>query len=223
MPSGIPVGGIFTQIAARSSHASAGVLTVDAVAIDFSTLNAAQVAPAVVAGGQSASLITQAAGSTPSPGGVLNTPLRLTSNSIPRPKPPQIAKRPAVERAQLPEVIALAAIGNPKTRPVSDVVQAAIPSPSIDSMTEQTTQPEGLAIAEALPFSIRRSEPGDAGTSETDQNEQRAPANAVIYSAGWVTVAVSAPGLASTIRRGRRRVRRRSIVVAKGPLPGLAR
>jgi hypothetical protein len=215
MPSGIPVGGIFTQIAAHGNHASVSVLSVDAVAIDFSSLNSAPVTPIVApAAGQPAALITQAAGSAPGPGGVLRGSLRLSSNSTPRLKPLEITKRPARERAQLPEVVALESSGIPNNGPVFEMVQSAIP----------TTKPEALLVSQELPAVDIGIDPGETGTGgQTDRDEQRASADVIVYSAGWVTVAVSAPGLTSMTRRGRRRVRRRPTLLPKGRSPGSAR
>ena len=219
--------GIFTQIAAHGNDASASVLSVDAIAIDFSTFNTASVTPAVVpaavAGGQPASLVTQTAAGTLGPGGVLKTAFRLSSNPTPRLKLLDTAKRASLERPELPEVIALAAGGIPTNGPVSEMVQSGIPSPSIDSITEPTTEPQGLVATDSLASVVIGINPNDIDTGEIDLAEQRAPANLVVYSAGWLTVAVSAPGLTSMIRRGRRRVRRYSTVVPKDRVPGLAR
>jgi hypothetical protein len=103
------------------------------------------------------------------------------------------------------------------------VPQDSVPAPSINSMTELTKESLELVARRALPAVAIGFDPGGADTGETDLNEQRAPANVVIYSAGWVTVAVSAPGLTSMIRRENGRLRRRSTVVPRRRFSGSPR
>ena len=90
-------------------------------------------------------------------------------------------------------------------------------------MTEPTKEPAELVAGQALPAVANGLDPGFADTDGTDLNEERAPANLVIYSASWLTVAVSAPGLASMIRRDKGRLRRRSTVVPRRRFPGSPR
>jgi hypothetical protein len=219
IPSGVPAGGIFAQMAAYTTRGSVGVLNVDAVTVDLSTLSTAPVAtsgtPGAVQGGPPASLATQSSDNTRG-SGVLKSSIRLSSGVTPTPVPIETVARPARQRAELPEVAALAGDGI-ASGPLSDAVQVN-PNPSIDSTAEPTKNPEELVAGEAPAAAASRMELSEADTAETALNDKRIPANLAIYSAGAVTVAVSvsAPGLSSFIRRGQGRYRRRSTVAPRG-------
>ena len=126
-----------------------------------------------MAGGPPASLVTQTAGSNPGPGGVLKTAFRLSSKSCAEPKLLDITTRPAVERAQLPEVSAIAASGIPNNEPVSELAQSAMPSPSIEAITELTAKPQSLDGEPRLPVAFDGINLNDNNTGETDPDEQR--------------------------------------------------
>ncbi len=221
MPPGVPAGGIFKQIAARSTVANVSVLYLDPVAVDGSPVSLAPAASlgvtGAIHGGLPSSLSAQSAANTLG-FGLLKSSVRTLSDSPPRLLPNETAARRQRPRAELPDITALSAVGVPRD-PVSELVGDANPRPSINSMAEPTK----VLASVAFPPVVNRIDLGEADAAETDLNEKRIPANLVIYSGISLIVGISAPGLTSMIRRGDAKAKSRLTVAARGRALGSAR
>jgi hypothetical protein len=205
MPPGVPAGGIFKQVAARSASGTFGVLALDPVAADLSlpstgSGSAAGVAAAVY-GGQPTSLAAQAAAITLSDS-LVHPKLKSWSKSALNAVPTVIVITTGQERAKLPDVAALVTDHVPEY-PSSDAAGFAIAKLADGSMLEPT--PSSLSV-DALVASrgvAGTVGPGETTTKKTERGESQIPAALAIYSATCLTVGVSAPGLTSVIRGGK--------------------
>ena len=225
MPGGVPAGGIFKQIAAHSTSANVGLLNLDPVASDLSLSSPAatgsSVVPTGIHGGQPASLVAQPA-TTRLGFRLVTTKMLSSSDSIPDVVPIETPARPGGERAELPEITALASDVVPE-RAVSELVEFGDPNSSNGSITEPTMRAQEWVVlvpSPGLPIPI---DPGKAQMAESDRKERRIPPIFAVYSSALLTVAVSAPGLASMIRRGKGLDRRRPTVAAGCRAPGSPR
>ncbi|HEX3446996.1 MAG TPA: hypothetical protein VHS97_02015, partial [Isosphaeraceae bacterium] len=106
-PPGIPAGGIFRQATAHSSRATAGVLSLDPVAVDLSPSSAGPGVAAGFRGGQPSSLAAQAVATTLHFGAIQSS-LKSSPESTPRTVPIVTAVTPGQQRAELPDIPALA-------------------------------------------------------------------------------------------------------------------
>jgi hypothetical protein len=224
-PPGVPAGGIFGQVATLSTGSNVSALFLDPVAVDLSTLSSAPVVSSGVAGkihgGQPHIVATQSATNTLG-FGFLKPSLFSSSDSTPRLIPIGTSAKPARQRAELPDVIALAAVAAPKNA-ASDTQEDADPKAPIDSVTERLKNPEDLVASEASSGAASRINPGDGGRGETKPKDQRIPANLAIYTAASLTVSVSAPGLTSVIRHDKRWAKRRLTIAPGGRARGRPR
>jgi hypothetical protein len=222
MPPGVPAGGIFKQAAAQFTSAGVGVVSLDPIAVDLSPSNIAPAGSSGLAaamhGGQSALLVAQGATTT-----LRLSALQFSPGSSLASHPVEAlietAARPDRQRAELPDVAALAPEDLPEF-PVSDAGGYADPKPLDDSMME-------LALTAQRPVALKLSASvtghSDPDESETQRKEHRLRAHLAIYSAVSLTVGVSAPGLTSVISRGKGRDRRRVNVAPGGRAPGSPR
>jgi hypothetical protein len=209
-PAGVPAGGIFRQVAANSFNATVGVLHIDPVASDLSTSGPATVGFSVSAlsvyTGQPASLAPQ-----PAPniiGFRLPRPSLLSSSdSSPVVVSLKTAATAGRERAELPDIAELALIDRPVST-ASSAPESPDPKVTDASLAALTTSAQEVALPAppGLPGPI---EPGESDTDDIRSARQGTSTNLVIYSASSLSMAASAPGLASMIRRGKRRDDRR--------------
>jgi hypothetical protein len=221
-PAGIPAGGIFRQVAANSLNAAVSVLEIDPVASDLSDSGPAAVgfpgSALSVYIGQPASLAAQPA---PNIIGFRIPRPSLLSSSDSRPvvvsvKTAAVAGR---ERAELPDITELALIDRPVST-VSNAPESPDPKATDASLAALTTTTQEVALP-APPILPGTIDPAESDTDDGHRARQRMSTNLVIYSATSLSMAASAPGLASMIRRDKRRDDRRQAVAggdhASGP------
>jgi len=204
MPQGVPAGGIFKQVAAHSF----GVLALDPVAVDLAPASTTAGFTVAAHGGQPPSLATQA-GTTAVRFSAFQPSLTSTSDSAPRAASIVSAVTAGRERAELPEVAALAPARVPD-RATSDAGGFAGPTLPDDSVTELTATTQELITSTPSPIVAGWVSPADAESIETEREEYRIPANLAIYTAASLTIGVSAPGLTSVIRGGKWHNKRRA-------------
>ena len=207
MPPGVPVGGIFKQVAAHSNSGLASALSLDPVAVDLSPTGSAS---AVISGvavaahdGQSTSLALQAANSTLR-FGVVQPSLKLSSGSAPRAVPVETAVTPGRQRAVLPDVAALVPVDDaisPSSDPVG-FLDLKLPERAMTELAATMQILVGLAPSSGEWGMI---DSGGVSRALTQRDESGIPADLAIYSAASLTVSVSAPGLTLMIRGGSRR------------------
>jgi hypothetical protein len=209
-PAGIPAGGVFRQVATNSFNATVGVLHIDPVASDLSVSGPAAVgflgSALSVYTGQPASLVAQ-----PAPNiigfRIPRPSLLSSSDSSPVVVSVKTAAAAGRERAELPDIAELALIDRP-VGAVSSAPESPDPKAIDASLAALTTSAQEVA----LPAPPGLPGPIDSGESETDdghRERQRTSTNLVIYSATSLSMAASAPGLASMVRRDKRRNDRR--------------
>jgi hypothetical protein len=222
MPPGVPAGGIFKQVAVQTTNANLGVLSLDPVAVDLSPSSFAPAGASGLAvamhGSQPASFVAQAATTTLRLS-TLQSSLGSSLASRLVDVPIELAARPGRQRAVLPDVAALAPEKVPRL-PASNAVGNADPELPNGPIAELTLSAQTPIAAVLSPGMAGH---GDSGQAETGRKEHRLPAQMAIYSAVSLTVAVSAPGLTSVIRRGRGRDKQRLNVVPDGRAPGSPR
>jgi hypothetical protein len=214
MPPGVPAGGIFKQFAVPSSTGPVGVLSLDPVAVDLSPLSTAPALTSGVAaiskGSQPTSLAAQAS-TTSIRFGVVQPSLISYSESASRTVPIVATVIPGRQRAELPDVFALAPLKAPERASV-DTPGFADPTLSDGSITTPTTMTQWLVALARLSGVAGAAQPGEAETAESEREHTLIPANLAIYSAATLTIGVSAPGLTSGIRGGKWRHKQRSNV-----------
>jgi hypothetical protein len=209
-PAGVPAGGVFRQVAANSFNATVGVLHIDPVASDLSASGPAAVgfsgSALSVYTGQPASLAAQPAPSIigfriPRPS------LLSSSDSSPVFVSLETAAAGGRERAELPDIAELALIDRPVSA-VSNASESPDPKATDASLAALTTSAQEVALPAptGLPGPI---DPAESDTDDGHRARQRMSTNLVIYSATSLSMAASAPGLTSMIRRGKRRDDRR--------------
>jgi hypothetical protein len=209
-PAGIPAGGVFRQVAANSFNAAVGVLHIDPVASDLSASGPATVgfsgSALSVYTGQPVSVAAQ-----PAPNiigfRIPRPSLLSSSDSSPVVVSVKTAAAASRERAELPDIAELALIDRPVST-VSSAPESPDPKATDASLLALTTSTQEVA----LPAPPGLPGPIDSGESDTDdghRERQRTSTNLVIYSATSLSMAASAPGLASMVRRDKRRDDRR--------------
>ncbi len=217
MPPGVPAGGIFKQFAVPSSSGPVGVLSLDPVAVDLSPLSTAPAVTSGVAtisqGSQPTSLATQAT-TTSIRFGVVQPSLMSPAASASRTVPIVATVIPGRQRAQLPDVFALAPLKAPERASV-DTPGFADPTLSDGSITAPATMTQRLVALMPSSGVAGAAQPGEAETAQNERAHTLIPANLAIYSATSLTIGVSAPGLTSVIRVRRWRNSRR---LAVGPV-----
>jgi hypothetical protein len=220
-PAGVPAGGIFNQLTSHSINANVSVLYIDPVASDLSASGPAAVGSSrsavSLSTGQPASLAAQLAPNiigfrVPRPS--LLSPI----DSNPRVVLVKTAVPAVRERAELPDIAELALIERP-VGTVSNPLESPNPESADASLVALTTIAQEVALP-APPGLPSRIDPGESDTADGRRARPRMSTNLVIYSATSLTVAASAPGLTSTIRRGNRRNNERPPVAAGDPASG---
>jgi hypothetical protein len=206
-PPGIPAGGIFQQGSAHANGANISVLYLDPVVVDLSSPSLASASSprfaAAVTGGQPTSLAAQPAAPTLGLGVVK----RLLGPSIDSTQRSVAAATTAArlrQRAELPDVAALAPVVVPETRN-ADVVGSIAAKPSDDLLSQRPNENEPTIALTAFPGGPLSINQLEAEFFTNELGEKQLPANMVIYSAASLMVGVSAPGMTSLVRRGKRR------------------
>jgi hypothetical protein len=220
-PAGVPAGGIFNQVASHSITANVNVLYIDPVASDLSASGPAAVGSSrsalPLSTGQPASLAAQSAPNII--GFRIPRPSLLSpTDSSPRVVLVKTAVPAAPERAELPDIAELALIERP-VGTVSNPLESPDPKSVDASLVALTTSAQEVALP-APPGLPNAVDPGESDTADGHRARPRMSTNLVIYSATSLTVAASAPGLTSTIRRGKRRDNERPPVAAGDPASG---
>jgi hypothetical protein len=223
-PAGVPAGGIFNQLTSHSINANVSVLYIDPVASDLSASGPAAVGSSGSAlslyPGQPGSLAAQSAPNiigfrVPRPS------LLSPTDSSPRVVLVKTAVPAARERAELPDIAELALIERP-VGTVSNPLESPDPESADAALVALTTSAQEVALPAppGLPSPI---DPGESDTADGHRARHRMSTNLVIYSATSLTVAASAPGLTSTIRRGKQRNNERPPVATGDPASGSRR
>jgi hypothetical protein len=217
-PAGVPAGGIFNQLTSHSINANVSVLYIDPVASDLSGSGSAAVGSSrsalSLSTGQPASLAAQSAPNiigfrVPRPS------LLSPTDSSPRVVSVKTAVPAARERAELPDIAELALIERP-VGTVANPLKSPNPESADASLVAPTTSAQEVALP-APPGMPSPIDPSESDTVDGHRARHRMSTNLVIYSATSLTVAASAPGLTSTIRRGKQRNNERPPVAAGDP------